>query len=155
VLVKALTKQLEQGQKQLENALEQVANQLSQAGAPGLKQLTDNLGKAIAIGVNVQQGAFPPADEPSPTYRFMSALAPTPDQATPGVAGQGVVRAIEIKVANGQGASLALGNAAAGPGSRPAPPRSAPPTPVPSPPFRPACRLAMLPALAVRPRYRW
>jgi hypothetical protein len=127
--LKSLLKQLTSGQSKLENALEAIAAQLSSAAAPGLKQLTDNLAKAIAIGVNVQQGAYPLAGAPAPTYRFYSALVPTPDQATPMVIGQGVVRAIEIKVANGQGASLALGNAAAGPSSKPSPTTPQPPAP--------------------------
>jgi hypothetical protein len=126
-----LLDQLTTGQTKLENALDGIAAQLEQGGAPLLAQLTDNLGKAIAVGVNVQQGAYPLAGAPAPTYRFISALGPSPDQATPLVVGQGVVRAIEIKVANGQGASLALGNAAAGPSSRPAP-TSSQPAPVPS-----------------------
>lgn len=132
-LIKALIKGLETGQTKLEAQMQQIADQLSSATAPGLKQLTDNLAKAIALGVNVQQGAFPLSSEQSPTYRFSSALAPTPDQATSVVTGQGVVRALEIDIAGSQGASLALGNAAAGPSSSPAPATSQPPTnPAPS-----------------------
>jgi hypothetical protein len=124
-LIKALIKNLASGQKKLERQLQNIADQVSSATAPGLKQLTDNLAKAVAIGANVQQGAFPLSSEPSPKYRFNSALAATPDQATPVVPGQGVVRALEIDVASTQGGSLALGNAAAGPSSAPAPTPSA------------------------------
>jgi hypothetical protein len=60
------------------------------------------------------------------TYR--SPLRATPDQATPAVAGQTVVRALEIDLGGGQ-VSLALANAAAGPSSAPA----APPAPRPTP----------------------
>lgn len=127
--LKPLLKQLTSGQKQLEAALQKIADQLSAAGAPGLKQLTDNLAKIVRIGVNVQQGTFPLPTEASPTYRFTSALVSTPDQATATVPGQGVVRALEIDIAGSQGAALALGNAAAGPSSSPtAPPSTTPPT---------------------------
>jgi hypothetical protein len=129
-LIKTLISSLTTGQATLEKQLQAVADQLSAAGAPGLKQLTDNLAKVIALGVNVQQGTFPLSSEPSPTYKFTSALVSTPDQATATVPGQGVVRALEIDIAGSQGAALALGNAAAGPSSSPAPvpTSSVPPT---------------------------
>jgi hypothetical protein len=61
---------------------------------------------------------------------FSSALKATPDQATPVVSGQTVVRAIEINLLPAAGSSpaatLALGNAAAGP-STPGTSTAAPP----------------------------
>lgn len=132
-VVKGLLKQLKSGRKQLESALEGIAAQLSAAGAPGLKQLTDQLSQAIAIGVNVQQGAFPLGNEPSPKYLYRTPLKATPDQATGVVIGSGVERALEIDIAGSQGASLALGNASAGPSYIPSPPTSAPAAP-PAPP---------------------
>jgi hypothetical protein len=59
--------------------------------------------------VNVQPNG------PAGSYR--SPLRATPDQATPVVAGQTVVRALEIDLGGGSGVSLALANAAAGPSS--------------------------------------
>lgn len=117
--VQDAVQQLSDGQKQLEEAINQIADQLSSAGAPGLKQLTDGLAQAADIGVNVQQGAYPLSSERAPRFAYDSPLAATPDQATDAVAGQGVVRAIELDL-GGSGASIALGNAAAGPSS-PAP----------------------------------
>ena len=114
-----LVQQLSDGQKQLEGAINQIADTLSGAGAPGLKQLTDGLAQAADIGVNVQQGAYPLSSERSPRFAYDSKLAATPDQATGAISGQGVVRAIELDL-GGSGASIALGNAAAGPSS-PAP----------------------------------
>lgn len=128
----ALLDQLKAGQKQFEDAINKIADQLSSAGAPGLKQLTDALAKVVAIGVNVESGPGKAAD--NPTYRFTSQLKPTPDQATPVVANQTLVRALEIDVL-GNAAVLALGNAAAGPSSPAvAPPTSAPPSPATTPP---------------------
>ena len=97
------------------------------ARAPGLKTLTDELAKVVAIGVNVESGPGKAADNTK--YKFNSALAATPDQATPVVTDQTLVRAIEIDLLGGQVAGLALGNAAAGP-STPAvtPPTSSTPS---------------------------
>lgn len=123
--------QLKSGQKQFEDAINKIADELSSAGAVGLKQLTDALAKVVAIGVNVEHGPGKAAD--NATYKFTSKLDPTPDQATPVVANQTLVRAIEIDLLGGQAAVLALGNAAAGP-STPAvaPPSSSnPPTSTP------------------------
>jgi hypothetical protein len=118
---------LKAGQKQFEDAINKIADQLSSAGAPGLKQLADALAKVVAIGVNVESGPGKAAD--NSTYKFSSKLAPTPDQATPVVQNQTLVRAIEIDLLSGQLGVLALANAAAGPSSV-APPVSSPaPTP--------------------------
>lgn len=120
---------LTDGQAQLESAVNKIAAALASAGAPGLKALTDNLAKVAAIGVNVESGPGKAAD--NPTYKFSSKLDATPDQATPVVENQTLVRALEIDVLGGQLAVLALGNAAAGPSSALAPPTSS--TPAPSP----------------------
>lgn len=133
----SLLAQLQSQQPLLESAINRIADELANAGAPGLAALTDGLGRVLSIGVNVQQGAFPLGSEPSPKYRFTSRLAATPDQATPVVPGQGVVRALEIDAAAGQ-VDLALGNAAAGPSQARAPvaSSSSPPRPVTPQPAR-------------------
>jgi hypothetical protein len=133
-LLATLFTTLSNGQQQLSTALSGVAAQLSSAGAPGLKALTDGLAQVVAIGVNVQQGAFPLAGAANAKYGYTSKLKATPDQGTAVVSGQGVVRALEIDVLGGQVASLALANAAAGPSNpqAPADSSSTPVTPAPS-----------------------
>jgi hypothetical protein len=119
---KALTS-MQGGQKQVEDAINGVVDQLSSAGGSNpLAPIADGLAKAVDIGVNVQpNGAH---------GTFHSALKATPDQATPVVSGQTVVRAVEINLLPAAGSSpaatLALGNAAAGP-STPGTSTSAPP----------------------------
>lgn len=91
----------------------------------GLGPITDALGNVIAIGVNVQPNGA--------AGSFTSALKATPNQATPVIAGQTIVRAIEVKLFGGQVASLALANAAAGP-STAAPASSTPASSTPAGP---------------------
>lgn len=122
LLVKTLLPSLKKGQRQFESAINAIALQLANAGAPGLKALTDNLAKVVAIGVNVESGPGKAADNSK--YLFTSALKATPDQATPVVQNQTLVRALELDVLGGKVAALALGNAAAGPSS----PAVAPPS---------------------------
>ncbi len=126
----ALLTNLTDGQTQLTDALTAIADSLSAAGKPGLKQLTDALGGVAKIGVNVESGPGKAADNTE--YPYTSALNATPNQNTPVVANQTLVRAIEIDVLAAAGAdpvaSLALGNAAAGPST----PGSTPTTPVPT-----------------------
>lgn len=117
-VVQPVLTQLSKGQRQLEGQLTKIATKLSAAGAP-LTKMANQLDQAVSIGVNVQQGAFPLPSAPQPRYEFRSPLAATPDQDTPTVDGQGVVRALEIDLASGQGAALALGTAAAGPSTAP------------------------------------
>ena len=126
VALGTLLDNLKAGQQQFEDAINKIADQLSSAGAPGLKALTDALGKVAAIGVNVESGPGKAAD--NKVYPFTSKLDATPDQATPVVANQTLVRAIEIDVLQ-KAAVLALGNAAAGPST----PAAAPPSSTPSP----------------------
>lgn len=103
---------LTNGQTQIVDAINNGVDQLSAAGGSNpLAPLADGLKKLLDIGVNVQpNGAH---------GSFASALKATPDQATPVIAGQTVVRAIEINFLPAAGSSpaatLALGNAAAGP----------------------------------------
>ena len=85
------------------------------SGKSALAPLGDVLKKLVDIGVNVQPNG--------PSGTFTDALQATPDQATPVVPGQTVVRAIEVNVLGAKLASLALANAAAGPSSA-APPSS-------------------------------
>jgi hypothetical protein len=113
------------GQQALQDALDGVLAQLTAAGGPNpLKPLSDGLKQLLDIGVNVQPNG--------PRGSFSSALKATPNQATPVVAGQTVVRAIEINLLPAAGSSpaatLALANAAAGPST----PAAAPSTPAPS-----------------------
>ena len=109
------------GQQQLTDALGQVSSQLG-GGSNPFQPLVDGLKQALQIGVNVQP------DGAHGTYR--SPLDATPDQATPVVAGQTLVRALEIDLGGGQ-VSLALANAAVGPSSAPpAPPAPATPAAV-------------------------
>ncbi|HEY2298086.1 MAG TPA: choice-of-anchor G family protein [Jatrophihabitans sp.] len=110
---------VQQGQDQLTAALHQVTSKLG-GGTNPFQPLVDGLKQALQVGVNVQPTGVPG------TYR--SPLRATPDQATPAVAGQTVVRALEIDLGGGQ-ISLALANAAAGPSNAPA----APPAPQPTP----------------------
>ena len=111
------------GQQQVEDALNKTIDQIASAGGGNpLAPLADGLTKAIDIGVNVQPNGA--------RGTFSSALKATPDQATPVVRGQTVVRAIEIDLLPAAGSSpagtLALGNAAAGP-STPGTSTGAPP----------------------------
>lgn len=130
-ILKALTK----GEKTFVTQLKAVAAQLTSASAPGIAELFSSLAQVLAIGVNVESGPGKAPD--NPTYKFTSKLNATPDQATPVVSGQTLVRAIEIDLLGGQAAVLALGNAAAGPSSPAvAPPSSSTPaSPTSTPPL--------------------
>lgn len=115
--VVALLDALNTGKTTLLNALNGLANQLGAAGASGLTALAAGLKDVIDIGLNVQSG--PATQTPDPTYPFTTKLNATPNQATPVVADQTLVRAIEINLLPAAGnsgvATIALGNAAAGP----------------------------------------
>ncbi len=90
-------------------------------GGPNpFQPLVDGLKQALQIGVNVQPHG--------PRGSYSSPLRATPDQATGVVAGQTIVRAVEIDLGGGSGADLALANAAAGPSSA-TDATSAPPAP--------------------------
>ena len=102
--------QLTAGQNQLQDAINGVIAKIGSAGGKHpFAPLVNGLKQALQIGVNVQPNG--------PRGTYSSPLNATPDQATPVVAGQTIVRAIEIDLGGGQGASLALANAAAGPSS--------------------------------------
>jgi hypothetical protein len=126
-LIKQLFKALTSGQKKVEGAINAIAKELASGGAPGLKTLTDQLANVVSIGVNVESGPGKAADNAK--YPYASDLQATPDQATGVVQGQTLVRAIEVDLLGGQVASLALGNAAAGPST---PSAAASSSPVPS-----------------------
>jgi len=121
-----LVKTLTDGQTTLENAIGGIVAKL--AGAAGVNPLgpiADILTKLVDIGINVQPNG--------PAGDYTDALNATPAQNTPVVAGQTVVRAIEINLL-GKAVNLALANAAAGP-SNPtvAPtPSTTPPSGVPT-----------------------
>lgn len=104
-LLKSLTDPLTALLGQLGTALQGVTN--------GLGAITDGLANLVSIGVNVQPNG--------PKGTFTSAMQATPKQGTPVVAGQTIVRAVEVKLLGGKLASVALANAAAGPSAGVAP----------------------------------
>ncbi|PZS26903.1 MAG: hypothetical protein DLM58_19835 [Pseudonocardiales bacterium] len=126
----ALLAALTTGKTTLINAINGLATQLGAAGASGLTQLANGIKGIVDIGLNVQSG---PGTQPhDASYPFTSGLKATPAQNTPVVANQTLVRALEINIlsaappvnnlagaaaAAGGVATLALGNAAAGPSS--------------------------------------
>jgi hypothetical protein len=124
-LVKTAFDAISAGQTQVSDAINGAVKQLTSAGGNDpLAPITNGLKQALQIGVNVQPNG------PNGPYR--SPLRATPNQATPVVAGQTIVRALEIDLGGGSGVSLALANAAAGPSAAaavaapPAPSRAAP-----------------------------
>lgn len=103
----------------LNSVLNPITTLVSTLKAGGvLAPLTTALKGVIDIGINVQPNGA--------AGTFTSKLKATPNQATPVVAGQTIVRAIEINLL-GQTATVALANAAAGPSTAPAPPATTPP----------------------------
>lgn len=124
-LVQDLYNQFTAGQTQVVDTINGAVAQLAAAGgADPFQPLVDGLGQALQIGVNVQPHG--------PRGSYQSPLAATPDQATPVVAGQTIVRAVEIDLGGGSGVDLALANAAAGPST------AASPAPPPAPTRTPA-----------------
>lgn len=108
-VINTLVQDLMQGRDTLTNAVNGLVGSLSGFGGTGnpLAPLGDALAKVVAIGVNVQPNGA--------AGTFSSKLRATPDQATGVVAGQTIVRAIEVDLLGGQVAALSLANAAAGP----------------------------------------
>jgi hypothetical protein len=118
------------GQKNLTDALDAITGPLAQAaGSNPLAPLANGLKQLIDIGVNVESGPGIQPVQSNPAFRFTTKLAKTPNQATPVVADQTLVRALEINLlpaAGGSGAvTVALANAAVGPGTVVAPSSSA------------------------------
>lgn len=114
------------GQKNLTDALSAITTPLAQAaGTNPLAPLADGLKQLIDVGVNVESGPGVQPGQTNPAFRFTTKLAKTPNQATPVVADQTLVRALEINLlpaAGGSGAvTVALANAAVGPGTVVAP----------------------------------
>ena len=101
----------------LTTQLSDLVGKLGSSLASPLSPIADTLGKLIDIGVNVQPNGA--------AGTYTDKLKATPAQDTPVVAGQTVVRAIEVNLL-GNAVNLALANAAAGP--------SNPTTAVTSPP---------------------
>ena len=118
-LLTTLTKQL----PTLQKLVDTVALSLGKAlGSAPLAKIVSLLEKLVDIGVNVQPNGA--------KGTYTDQLKATPNQNTPVVPGQTVVRAIEVNLL-GNAINLALANAAAGP-SNPAavvttPPASSPP----------------------------
>jgi hypothetical protein len=107
-LLLTLTNALNSGKTTLQNTINGIVGGLAgSAGTSPLAPLGIPLKKLIDIGVNVQPNG--------PGGTFASKLRATPNQATPVVAGQTIVRAIEVNLLGNQLATLALANAAAGP----------------------------------------
>lgn len=101
------------GQAAIENTINQVASTLGNASSTGVGALASGLKQVIDIGVNVQ----PNNASRNPAAPFKSSLTSSVDQAVPAVAGQTVVRAIEVNLVGDPLASLALASAASGPTS--------------------------------------
>ncbi|MCU1659235.1 MAG: hypothetical protein JWO57_3891 [Pseudonocardiales bacterium] len=115
---------LTSGRTTLENAINGLVGSLGGVGGTGnpLAPIGAVLKKLVDIGANVQPNG--------PAGTFTSQLKATPDQATPVVAGQTIVRAVEINLVGDPLATIALANAAAGPSTAAvAPTSSASPTP--------------------------
>ena len=111
----ALTTAIGTGQTSLESAIAQVTDPLVSASSTPLTQLASGLQQVVDIGLNVQSG--PKIQPKETTYPFESNLNATPNQSTPVVAGQQLVRAVEIQLLN-----AATGAAGAGlPGVPPVP----------------------------------
>ncbi len=120
-VVGTLLSTLTSGEQSVEAAINQAATSLSTAGSSGMGALADGLKKVIDIGVNVQ----PNTVSKNAAAPFTSSLKPTADQASPVVAGQTIVRAIEVDLVGDPLASIALANAASGPaGATPTTPTS-------------------------------
>ena len=156
-LITTLLGILDTGKTQLLGAISTVTAPLTSASAAPLTALASGLKQVIDIGLNVQSG--PGIQKKETTYPFTTGLEATPNQATPVVAKQTMVRAIEVDVLSAAGgatgslpalpalgfrqaaaprtltaaggvAVLALGNAAAGPST--ATTAVATPTPTPT-----------------------
>ena len=118
---------LQAGIKQLTDALAALPG-----GSSPFKPLADGLKSVIDIGINVESGPGIQAVQSNPDFVYTTALAKTPNQATPVVADQTLVRALEINLL-GTGAVVALANAAVGPSTAaPAAPTTAPTTATPA-----------------------
>jgi hypothetical protein len=116
------------GQSALTNAVNNILIPLHDAAGPNpLKPLADGLKQLIDIGINVESGPGIQAVQSNPDLLFTTALAKTPNQATPVVPNQTLVRALEIHLIGDPAAVVALANAAAGPSTQAAttPPDSA------------------------------
>lgn len=133
------------GKKTLESAVSGLAGSLTGgAGANPLAPLAKLLDGLLDIGVNVQPNG--PAGPKGAA--FTDRLAATPKQGTAVVPGQTIVRALELTVAGsasrGGAVTLALANAAAGPGT--ATPAVAPPRGVDAATAGPAAAPTAVPA---------
>lgn len=104
------------GQATVESTLSQVAAGLASAAPGGLGALSTALGQLLTVGVNVQAG--PGAGTTNANHPFTSKLKATTDQADTPVTNQTIVRAVEVDLAGGQVAAIALANSAAGPSTK-------------------------------------
>jgi hypothetical protein len=120
------------GQATIESTINTVVSTLSNSAPGGLGALADGLKQLLDIGVNVQSG--PGAGTTNTTYPFASHLKATADQAVSPVAGQTVIRAIEVDVLGAQVAAVSLANASAGPNTAVVAPT---PTPTTTSPVNP------------------
>jgi hypothetical protein len=145
-VVKSVSDLLAGGQSTVTGIVTTILTPLQNAaGTNPLKPLSDGLKQLIDIGINVESGPGIQAVQSNPDFLFTSALAKTPNQATPVVANQTLIRALEINVLAGLPAApnlaaplaagssglatIALANAAAGPSSQaPATPTTPPDT---------------------------
>jgi len=124
-----------QSKTTLTNLVNSITTALAAAGGNSpFQPLADGLKQVIDIGINVESGPGIQAEQTNPAMTFTTKLAKTPNQATPVVASQTLIRALEINLLQGAGnggvANIALANAAVGPSTVApvAPPTTAPPT---------------------------
>jgi hypothetical protein len=121
-ILTSLLSTLISGQTTLESTVTSLVGSLAAAAGPDpLAPIATILTKLVDIGVNVQPNG--------PKGDYTDALKATPAQNTPVVAGQTVVRALEVNLL-GKAINLSLANAAAGPsaGTVVTPTTSAPPS---------------------------
>ena len=101
-------------------ALTAAAKQLTDALAAAaptnpFRPLADGLKQLIDIGINVESGPGIQPVQTNPALMFTTQLAKTPNQATPVVTNQTLIRALEIDLIGDPAAVVALANAAVGP----------------------------------------
>jgi len=105
-----------QGQTALTNLVNSITDALAAAAPTNpFKPLADGLKQLIDIGINVESGPGIQPVQTNPALMFTTQLAKTPNQATPVVTNQTLIRALEIDLIGDPAAVVALANAAVGP----------------------------------------
>ncbi|MEP7021105.1 MAG: choice-of-anchor G family protein [Pseudonocardiales bacterium] len=134
VATQAFFDALAQGKTMFTTLVNSIIAPLAAAGGVNpLKPLADGLKAVIDIGINVESGPGIQPEQSNPDFKFTTKLDKTPNQATPVVANQTLIRALEVNVLGGVPAAgnfvsslaapsaglatIALANAAVGPSS--------------------------------------